>query len=89
MAAVDDFRDIRRVERLEIAGPAAARIELRVRGEQWRVAADAGVDAVFMVIPELAREGPFRGRVARDFVLHRVEHGTPFGVGFTDFINWS
>jgi hypothetical protein len=35
-----------------------------------------------MVVPELAREGAFRGRMARHLVLHGIEHGAPFGVGF-------
>ena len=64
MTAVDAFGHVRRIERLEIAGPAAAGVELGVGFKQRRVAADAGIGAGFMVIPEVAGERALGGRMA-------------------------
>ena len=78
--------DNRRVNGPRKTRPSAAGVELGIGPEQWRVAAYASIDAVFVVIPEFAGKGPFGGGVARDLVLHWIELGAPFGVGFRDFI---
>src|SRR5471030_53616 len=62
---VDDFA----VDRLEVAGPAAAGIEFRIRLEQRCAAAHAVIDAALRVIPVFAGERPFGGGVARHLVL--------------------
>ena len=41
-----------RVERLEVAGPAATGIELGIRLEQRRAAAHAGINAALMMVEE-------------------------------------
>src|SRR5436190_12882757 len=80
--ALDDLA----VHRLEVAGPAAAGVELGVRLEQRRAAAYAFVLAWVPVVPVFAGEGPLGGGVARHLVLHWVELGTPFGVGLLDLV---
>src|SRR5471030_2850265 len=62
---VDDFA----VDRLEVAGPAAAGIEFRIRLEQRCAAAHAVIHAALRVIPVFAGERPFGGGVARHLVL--------------------
>src|SRR5690606_22061773 len=73
VAAVDLFLHHRRIQRLEVAGPAAAGFEFCIRGEQRRAAADAGVDAGFVMIPVAAGERRFGGGMARDGILLVVQ----------------
>jgi len=87
MTRVGLFTDVCRVERLEIARPAAARVELGVRFEQRRAAADAGVDAVLVVVDVFAGARRFGCRVARHAVLHRREQLLPLGIGLDDFVH--
>src|SRR5678815_664478 len=86
MAVVDDALDHLAVDRLRIARPSAARIELRRRGEQQRSAADAAVAPLIPVIPVLAAERSLGGGMARHLVLHGVERGAPLGIGLLDFV---
>lgn len=51
------------------ARPARSGIVLMARSEQLRVAADAAVDAIVLVIDILAREWPFRAFVLGNVVL--------------------
>src|SRR5436190_15785071 len=73
VALVDHALDDLAVDRLPVAGPAAARIELGVGREQRRAASHAVVLSGVPVVPVLAGEGPLGGRVARDLVLRRIE----------------
>ncbi|CAM2154769.1 hypothetical protein PT2222_310046 [Paraburkholderia tropica] len=79
--AVRALLDYLAVDRTEVARPAATGVEFRVGFEQRRATADAVVDAALVVVPVLAGEGAFGGRVARDLVLRGVELLAPFGVG--------
>ena len=85
MRTVDLFNYLVRIERGKVAGPAAAGVEFRVGGEQRCVTADAMVDAVLVVIPVFAGEGPFGRCVPGYLVLDGVELVAPFGFGFLDF----
>src|SRR4029077_21267056 len=70
--------------RLEKTRPPGAGVELRVRRKQRQAAADAGVDAVLLVVEQRAAErtlGPLR---ASDLVLLRRQLRAPFGVALLD-----
>src|SRR5687768_6596892 len=54
VARVDDALDDLAVDRLEVAGPAAAGVELGARVEQRRAATHAAVAAFVPVVPVLA-----------------------------------
>jgi len=87
MRAVNYLTHIFGIDGLEVAGPAATGIELGIRLEQRRIAANAGVDAVFMVIPKAPGEGALGCRMTRHLVLLRGEHGAPFLIGFGNFVS--
>src|ERR1700756_1521100 len=70
------------VDRLEVARPAAAGVELGVRFEQRRAAADAVIDAAVPVVVIAAGEGALGGRVARHLVFDVGELFAPLGVVF-------
>src|SRR5450830_1447790 len=74
-----------RIERLEIAWPAAAGVKFGIRGKQRCVAADAGIDAGFVMIPVFAAESALGGCVTGDLVFHGIQLGTPLRIGFLDF----
>ena len=78
--ALDHFA----VDRLPVAGPAAAGVELGGRFEQRRAAAHAQVLAGIEVVPVLAGEGALGGGMAGHLVLHGVERLAPFGVALAD-----
>ena len=84
--AVDLFGHMVGIERPEITRPAATRVELGIRFEQRCVAADAHVNAVFMMIPIAAGEGPFGHSMARDLVIERLKCCAPFGIGLLNFV---
>lgn len=86
MTAVDALGNVLRIKRFEITWPSAAGIEFGVRFEQWGAAADAGVDAMFMMIPETPGKGAFRRRMAGYLVFERIELGAPFGIAFDDLV---
>ncbi len=75
-----------RIDRLPVARPAAAGVELRARLEQRRAAADAVVAAGLEVVPVFAGERALGGGVARHLVLHRVELLAPLRVGLLHFV---
>ena len=87
MTAIDVLTDIGGIERLEVARPAATGVELGVGLEQRRAAADAGVDAVLVVVDVFAGARRFGCRVARHAVLHRREQLLPLGIGLDDFVH--
>jgi hypothetical protein len=58
-----------RLDRLPVAGPAAAGFEFFVGPEQFCPATYAAIDAVGMVVPELPGEGTFRSLLAGDLIL--------------------
>src|SRR5690606_36620243 len=72
---------------LEIAGPAAARIEFGVRGEQRGAAADADVGARLGGVPVAAREGPLGVLQSRDCEFVGGKLRPPFGVGARDLVH--
>src|SRR5690606_4298232 len=81
-----------RIDGFEIAGPAAAGIELGVGGEQGGAAAHAAVYAVGGGVPVTAGEGAFGAFLAHHGVFFGRELGAPFGVGFAYFFHmhsWS
>src|SRR5947208_593558 len=84
--AVGDALDHVGVDRLPVARPAAAGVELGARSEQRSAAADAVVAAVVPVVPVLAGERPLGGRVARHLVLHGVELLAPLRIALLDLV---
>src|SRR6185295_9572764 len=81
--AVAPVRDLHHVllrDRLEEAGPASARVELRARLEERQGAADAAVDAIPLVVEQGAAEGTLGSLPPGDLELFRGELGPPFGV---------
>ena len=84
VAAVLFGDDVLVGDRLEEARPAGAGIELRVRGEERQTAADAGVDALPLVVEERAAERPLGALAARDLELLAGQQLAPLGVGLLD-----
>ena len=82
---VFDLSYIGSVDRLPETGPAGARFELGRGIEKGQVAADALVDAVFLIVPVLAAESAFGALLTRDFELLRCELRFPFGFRFFHF----
>jgi len=87
IAVICSFSDMCGINGFEITGPAASRIKFGVRFEKRRFTADALIDAVFVMIPVLAGEGALRASVSCHLVRHRLEQGTPFGIGTHNFFN--
>ena len=73
---VDDFA----VDRLEVAGPTATRIEFRIRLEQRRAAAHAVIHTALRVIPVFAGKRPFGGGVACHLLLDIAQFLSILGV---------
>src|SRR5215472_4099881 len=73
----------RRVE----AGPAAARVELRVGLEKRRTAAHAAVHARLLGVPVLAAERTLGAFLPRDVELLGCELLLPFGIAFPDLVD--
>ena len=69
VAAVLVLDDLPFGGRLGEAGPAGARVELRVRDEQLRAAAGASVDPRPLLVPVGTREGALRALLPQDVVL--------------------
>src|SRR5687767_8502796 len=69
---------------LKKTGPAGAGIELRVRGEERQVAANAGVDALSFVVEQCAAKRPFGAFASCNFVLLAGELLAPFGIALLD-----
>ena len=86
VGAVYQLTNVFRIERLEIAGPAAAGIKFCIRLKQWRIAADTSINAMLMVIPIASCKSPFRGGVSGHLVFHRGQLVTPFFIGLGDFV---
>src|SRR4029079_5761988 len=68
------------------AGPAGARIELRVGREQLRPAPGAGVHGLVVGVPEGARERPLRPLAAQHRVLLGRQRRLPLGVCLLDLV---
>ena len=68
------------------ARPAGVALELEVRAEQRRPAADAGEGPGALLVQQGAGAGPLRAVTAHDLVLLGRQHGAPFGVGPGDGI---
>src|SRR6185312_13928934 len=72
--------------RLVEARPARAGIELGRGIEHRRAAADAGIRAVIVMVPELAGEGALGAVLARHLVLLGSQLFPPFGIVFFDLV---
>ena len=68
---VADGSDVIGIERLEEAGPARARLELRLRSEERQAAQPARVRARFFLVQQGAAEGPLGAVVQQDPTLLR------------------
>src|SRR5690349_4878987 len=79
--------DLLEVGRLGEAGPAGAAVELRVRGEQLRPAANAVVHPLALLVPVRARERPLGTGLARHLVLLRRQLLAPLGVRLLDLLH--
>jgi len=69
------------------AGPAGAGVELGIREEQRRVAADAAVETVIVVLPEAAGAGQFGVGAARDVERLLTELSEPLFVCLHYFLH--
>jgi len=87
VAGVAFFPYMAWIDGIEVAGPATARVELGVRGEQRGVTAYAAVDAGGEGVPVATGEGGFGALAANDGVFVGTELGAPLGVGFDDFLH--
>ena len=67
--------------------PAALAVEFGQMAEQQGVAADAVVVAAVVEIVVLTAVGAFSGGLAGDLIHVRRQLGTPFGIGFADFVH--
>src|SRR3979411_2470667 len=72
------------LERLIKTPPAGAALELRLRSEQWQVAAGAGEDALAMLLEERARSRTLGALLAQDVILLRRQLRAPFRIGLFD-----
>src|SRR3569833_2870736 len=85
-AVVFAHLDFFRIGRFPEAGPAAAGVELRVRGEQLRAAAGAAVGAVLVMVPVLAGEGAFGSRLPQHAELLGRQRLPPLLVALRDLL---
>src|SRR5262245_28115339 len=69
------------VERLPEARPAGTAVELRLGGEQGKVAAGTGEGAATMLVDERARARALRAVLAQDAELLGREQLPPLGLG--------
>jgi len=77
-AVIHFFGDGRTFGGLEKTRPSGAGFELVFRVEEGLSAAGASVDALFMVVPVLAREGALRAFFAQDEARHVGQFLPPF-----------
>jgi len=84
IAIVTGFRHVFPRNRLPEARPAGAGVELGLRAEQRRIAADAAEEAALMQVPCGAAEGTLGAGAARHFVGDRRKLTPPLGVGLDD-----
>src|SRR5688572_1049250 len=68
----------------EEAGPARARVELRVRAEEVGATGHALVETVAVLVPGLSREGPLRALLPGDLELSGGEGCAPLFLGLDD-----
>src|SRR2546428_12336433 len=85
VAGVGVQLDVRPVGRLGEAGPAGPRVELGAGIEQLRPASGTPVDAVLVVVPEGAGEGPLGPGLPEHLVLLGGQSSAPFLVGLGKF----
>src|SRR5690606_26063515 len=85
MRAIDALAHVFLIDRLEIAGPAAAGIELGIRFEQRRAATDAGVSACLLEMGVFTGSRPLGRGLAGDFVLDRAELRPPLVIALDHF----
>src|SRR5690606_24276908 len=81
------FADIGRIERLEVAGPAATGIELGVGGEQRGAAAHTTVNAMLAGVPIASGERALGAFLALDRVFFRRQFRTPLGVDLFNLVH--
>ena len=73
IAVVRDARHVGRVELAEEAWPAGAAVEFVLAGEERQAANDAVVEALFLVVEQVAAEGGLSAGLLGDLVLLRRE----------------
>jgi hypothetical protein len=78
--------DIPAGRRLVEARPASARVELRARLEEPRIAADAPISALAVLVPVGAREGALGSLLSRHTELLRRELTGPLLIGLFEFV---
>src|SRR5690606_40155249 len=86
VAGVGFLADVVGIKRLEIAGPAAARIELGIGCEERRSASHAAVDAGFGRVPVAAGERALGAFLARHDVFLGGQLRAPLRVGFLNLV---
>lgn len=86
MARVYFRADIPLIRRFCETGPAAARIELGIRDEQFIIASDTLVDTFVLRVVILTGKGSLCTFLTRDPVLLRRESSTPLLFGFGNFL---
>jgi len=74
-------------DRLPEAGPAGSRFELGFRIEENRVAADAVIQAIGVIVSVFACPRDFSSRLARNLLLLRRQLLSPIGVRLFDFFH--
>src|SRR4029453_17074627 len=87
MTRIAFLAHIRRIDRLEVPGPAATGLELGVRRKQRSAACHATVDAVLIVVPVASGKRALGRLLARDGVFHRRQLCAPLRVGLGDFLH--
>jgi len=73
-------------------GPACARVELRAGGKEWQATAVTKVNAILVVIEQVAAEGSLGPLGPQNAVGSRAKLFLPLGIGFHDsgtLNNWS
>src|SRR5690242_5988737 len=88
VGVVHNHRNILLGDRLVEARPSCTGVELRIRVEQRSSAADAGIDASFMVGVVLPCERAFRARAAGYFELFRRELLPPLVITLFDLLHF-
>ena len=82
VAAVFMEFDILLRNRLPETRPTCARVKLCIRNEQGRAAADASVEASFVIVPVFASEGSFRAGLAGDRASRCRQFSPPLALIF-------
>lgn len=86
MARVNFSADVPFIRRCCETGPAAARIELGIRDEQFITAGDTLVYTFILRVVILAGEGSLCALLTRDPILLRRESGSPLLFSFGNFL---